>query len=209
MTAPALVHAPVRSRTLADLKRAKAARALLPDRDTLRKRYPKQYREEFNPESGKVEWVINVPLRDLAGKRTQESHDLADMLGPYARCSARKPEPEPGQRLIDAKGNSQYVNPALADVTRHRTGWRLPRQSVPMETGPDGMLFRFERRWEPTGRWCLGTPFTQGDRPEGGRRDGSMICRGIQTAPDGTVWRGLGRLGWAVLDPPRLVRRKR
>lgn len=210
MSAPELVYAPPRTRTRAQMKRAAAARKLLPDVKTLRERYPDRYREETNPKTGKREWVVDVPLRDLAGNRTKDSHDLQDMLAPHARASGRRPDPEPTDVLIDAAGNRQFVNPALVESTRKRTGWRLPYKATVIEPGAGGMLFRLTRTgWEPTGRWCMGTPWTQGDRPAGGRKDGTMRCQGLQRDPSGDVWRGLGPDGWQRMDPPRLVRRKR
>jgi hypothetical protein len=54
------------------------------------------------------------------------------------------------------------------------------------------MLFRLEDdEWHPTGRWCLTTPFTMANRPEGGD-DGGAVVSGIQRDPDGWAWHLVG-----------------
>jgi hypothetical protein len=62
----------------------------------------------------------------------------------------------------------------------------------PVERGPDGMLFRrVSRRWEPTGRSCLGTPL-DGSDPEDVKPE--------QESPSGELWIK-GPHGWRCYGP--------
>ena len=173
-------------RTEDDLKRAIRARRQAPDREYLRRRFPKAYREKTNPETGLLEWRVGG--QDASGKprlSRADQRELNGLLAPFmaaesergATLRARRPRPE---RLLDQEGTVRHIHPALARQAAHRNGWRSaerPTGRNPVERGEGGMLWkRLAGSWMPLGVTCLGTDLLGHLRPR---------ARGIQYDPDG------------------------
>lgn len=143
---------------------------------------------------------------NVDGKWTKTGGEVLERMRPFMKADTERHQKLEAQkeraRLKDSNGSVHYVDPSLADKAARRNGWRHPisGKRSQVERGPDGMAFKLvSGEWQPTGKWCLSTPWTQHRRPKGGRKDGTMICSGSQRAPDGTAWRGLGKEGWVRL----------
>ena len=160
----------------------------------------RKYRED-----GSYTWGYRFQPNE-GGRLTREARHVGEAEGPQIRAEAEYHSATqaglPRVALKDAHGAVQYVDPGLAEATARRNGWnhawRVGGNRV--EVGIDGMLFReIAGRWDPTGRWCIGTPNDWSKPPKGGRKDGSMICRGIQRDPSGVPWRGIGD-SWEMIQ---------
>ena len=71
-------------RTEDDLKRAIRARRQAPDREYLRRRFPKAHREKTNPETGLLEWRVGG--QDASGKprlSRADQRELNGLLAPF------------------------------------------------------------------------------------------------------------------------------
>lgn len=155
-----------------------------------RKGYSRRYRED-----GSYEWRFRFQQNDK-GKRTKVGAEVLDRMKPFMRADterhAKNEAKKPRARLRDRDGRVRLVDPALADRAARTNGWShvVSVSGSRVEGGVGGMLWKWlAGEWYPLGRWCLSTPWHQGNRPENGRRDGTMLPRGVQHDPDGNPWR--------------------
>jgi len=143
---------------------------------------------------GYYEWAYKFKSND-GGKLTHAAHDHLERNRPfmvadterYSRFQAKLPR----VTMKDKDGGVRFVDPARAGEAARNLGWSHKPSvgGTRIVSGPDGMNFRhIGGRWEPTGRWCSGTPYDFVAHPAYGNRDGTMKHKGIQRDPDGNPW---------------------
>jgi hypothetical protein len=152
------------------------------------------YSRKYRPD-GTYEWKYSY-RPNVDGKLTKEGGEVIERMKNFTRADSERhlknQKKVDRAKMKDKDGGVRFVEASLADEAARRNGWShaLSGRRCRIETGPDGMLFKLEPRgWRPLGRWCLSRPFSQGKRPETGRKDGTMRPVGVQLDPDGTARR--------------------
>lgn len=183
---------------VAKIKDKASVRKLLPtEKDFIgRPGYERKYTGELN-HSGEPIYKWRYKYRpNVDGKWTKEGGEVLERMRPFMKADSERHMRLEAQKqrakLKDQSGAVHYVEPHLASTAAQRNGWGhvVSRGRNRVEVGLDGMLFKLiGNNWHPLGRWCLSEPWGQAGRPKGGRRDGSMVSRGIQRDPDGVPWR--------------------
>lgn len=156
------------------------------------------YERKYNRDgSGRYKWRFRF-RPNVDGKWTKEGAEVLERMRPFWKKDNERHQKNEAKKeraaMRDRDGRVQYVDPHLADKAAERNGWGhfTHRSRNVIETGPDGMLWKWlSGGWYPTGRWCLSTPYSQKNRPKGGKSDGS-INFGVQHDPNGTPWRFVG-----------------
>ena len=142
------------------------------------------YKRTYRPDGG-YEWRYRYTT-NVNGKMTREAGEVLEMLRPFSKADTERHQNREAKKerakLRDRNGAVCFVDPERADDAARRNGWAhvWSARGVRVAAGPDGMLFRLTKDWEPLGVRCLGTPL-----------HGSALVprRGVQHDPDGNPWR--------------------
>lgn len=156
---------------------------------------PEYIRGEDGKFTGELKWSADrrKDKHAIAKWREMSAAHRREMIRRSGDFNAQSKVP-----LVGPDGKQQLVFEHLEDRVCEREGMRrdtrgsAQRASVKYVTGESGMIWRHypdEDLYEPTGRWCLGTPLDDSD----------PTLRGLHRAPDLTAWFGADNGSWQRL----------
>ncbi len=167
-------------------------REMLPDERAVYDNNPKGHKRKYRAD-GNYSWTNTYKTNDH-GKLTPEAEGAIRLMQPFVEADTARvgtiQEKLDRVRMVDSEGRVSFVEPAQANDSASRNGWRHFWRAGGLVTrsGPDGMLFRLWRdEWEPTGRLEVGILGRECTRD------------GIQRDPDGWSWWHDGE-EWRRLD---------
>lgn len=187
---------------LKDVQANVAIQKARPKKAEILARFPDARYKEWKDARGVTQYKIRVTPRTQ-----KDRQDLLDMEMPSIRLEKDRAEhlaaTTPKVEVLNSWGQRVRLDARFADgIARQRGMHHVMRvKGQVIERGPDGMLFRLVgQSWQPTGRWCLSTPWAFGAMPKTGEEDGTMRLEGMQRDPDGGAWLPIEGEWMEVLD---------
>lgn len=173
-TTPTVVHDERTGAVSEDFADAKRERDANQSQSDMRSAFGEPIREGRS-----VRWSVDMRDRKNRGL-------LKEMTAPKRRVMierSAKMNARAKVKLVDRQtGQVHYPLAEDADYLGRRRNLHQPMRArgLPVERGPDGMLFRcVAGRWEPTGRKCLGIPIDGSD---------PLDVQSAQVSPANELW---------------------